>query len=39
MYARARRGLVGIATNFPTETGKKVTIGIYHIAQKLVKFN
>lgn len=39
MYSRARRGLVGIATNFPTEVGKKATIGIYHIAQKLVKFN
>lgn len=39
MYLRARRGLVGTFTNLPTSAGGKVTIGLYRIAQKLVKFN
>ncbi|MFC2647195.1 MAG: glycosyltransferase family 2 protein [Coriobacteriaceae bacterium] len=39
MYRRARMGLVGIATNLPSETGKKATIGMFHMAAKLVKFN
>jgi len=39
MYRRARRGMVGTATNLPGETGTKVTLGIYHIAQKVGKFN
>ena len=39
MYRRARRGAVGVATNLPTKAGTKATIGIYRIAQRLVKFN
>lgn len=39
MYRRARMGAVGTATNFPTKVGQKFTIGIYRVAQKLVKFN
>ncbi|MDI9591343.1 MAG: glycosyltransferase family A protein [Acidobacteriota bacterium] len=39
MYRRARMGMVGLATNLPGEWGKKTTLGIYHVAQKLVKFN
>lgn len=39
MYRHARHGLVGTATNLPTEAGEKVTIGLYRVAQKLVKFN
>ena len=39
MYRRARMGVMGLATNLPGEWGKKTTIGIYHVAQKLVKFN
>ena len=39
MYRRARKGVMGLATNLPGEWGKKATLGIYHVAQKLVKFN
>ena len=39
MYKTARKGFVGRATNLPGELGKKITIGAYRIAQKLVKFN
>lgn len=39
MYRRARMGVVGTATNLPGDWGKKTTIGLYHVAQKLVKFN
>lgn len=39
MFRKARYGFVGIVTNLPTEFGKKVTLGVYHLAQKLVKFN
>ena len=39
MYRRARHGLVGTAMNFTGEGGKKATIIIYRVAQKLVKFN
>lgn len=39
MYRRARMGVMGLATNLPGEWGKKATLGIYHVAQKLVKFN
>jgi hypothetical protein len=39
MYRKARMGVVGVATNLPGEWGQKTTIGIYHVAQKLVKFN
>ena len=39
MYKTARKGLIGRVTNLPGSVGKKITIGGYHIAQKLVKFN
>lgn len=39
MYKTARKGLIGRATNLPGSVGKKITIGAYHIAQKVVKFN
>ena len=39
MWRRCRLGVIGIFTNLPTLAGEKATLGIYHIAQKLVKFN
>ena len=39
MWRRCRLGIIGLATNLPTKLGEKTTLGIYHIAQKLVKFN
>ena len=39
MFRRARRGVVGTFTNLPTKAGKKATIFIYRVAQRLVKFN
>ena len=39
MYRRVRYGLMGIYSNLPKGGGKKAIIIIYHIAQKLVKFN
>ena len=39
MYNRARHGIVGTFTNFRGPVGERVTIAIYHGAQKLIKFN
>ncbi len=39
MYKRARRSIMNISMNLPTDPGKKVSIGIYRLASKLVKFN
>ena len=39
MYRHARHGIVGMAVTLPTKVGKRASIGIYHIAQKLVRFN
>jgi glycosyltransferase involved in cell wall biosynthesis len=39
MYNRARHGIVGTFTNFRGAVGERVTIAIYHGAQKLFKFN
>lgn len=39
MYNRARHGIVGTFTNFRGPVGERVTIGIYHGAQKVFKFN
>lgn len=39
MYRRARRGVIGTVTNLPGAMGEKVTLGLYRIAQKVVKFN
>ena len=39
MYRRARHGVVGLVTNLPGEVGKMITLGGYHVAQRVVKFN
>ena len=39
MYRRARKGIVGLATNLPGAAGTQVTLFFYRAAQKLVKFN
>lgn len=39
MYRHAKHGIVGLATNLPGSVGKSITLGGYHIAQKVVKFN
>ena len=39
MYNRARHGIVGTFMNFRGPVGERVTIGIYHAAQKIFKFN
>ena len=39
MYRRARKGIVGLATNLPGAYGTKATLFFYHVAQRLVKFN
>ena len=39
MYRHARRGLIGMATNLPGRTGKRITVDVYRLAQKIVKFN
>ena len=39
MYRRARWGLLGVGTNLPTRVGKRATIGVYHLASRIFKFN
>ncbi len=39
MYRHARFGLLGLGTNLPGSLGKKTTIGFYHLASKIFKFN
>lgn len=39
MYRHARHGVVGIGTNLPGKLGEKTTIGLYHLAGKIFKFN
>ncbi len=39
MYRHARHGVIGALTNIPTAVGKRFTLGAYHIAQKIAKFN
>ena len=39
MYRKARRGVIGIGTNLPGKLGEKTTIGMYHLASKIFKFN
>ena len=38
-YAKIRRSAFGIGTHLPGETGDKMLLGGYHIAQKIFKFN
>ncbi len=39
MYAHARHGVLGTFSNLPGTVGRRVTTGLYHVAQKVVKFN
>ena len=39
MYRKARHGIVGLGTNLPGKLGEKTTIGMYHLASKIFKFN
>ena len=39
MWRRCRLGIFGLATNLPGVVGTKATIGVYHLANKLIKFN
>lgn len=39
MYRHARHGLIGAGTNLPGKLGEKTTIGLYHLAGKIFKFN
>ena len=39
MYRHARHGVIGIGTNLPTRWGEKATIGMYHLAERIFKFN
>ncbi len=39
MWRRCRLGLIGQATNLPGKVGKSITIGLYRLADKFVKFN
>ena len=39
MYHRARHGLLGTASNLPGPVGSKMTIGLYHLASRIFKFN
>lgn len=39
MYRHARYGVLGVSTNLPTRVGNKFTVGAYHLASKIFKFN
>ena len=39
MYRKARHGVIGWGTNLPGKLGEKTTIGMYHLASKIFKFN
>lgn len=39
MYRRARYGVVGFFTNLHGRAGDKTTLGLYHLASKIFKFN
>ena len=39
MYRRARYGVVGFFTNLHGRSGDKTTLGLYHLASKIFKFN
>ena len=39
MYARVRRNVLNLGTNIPTEVGRRLGLGGYHLAQKIFKFN
>lgn len=39
LYPRIRNNALNVGTNLPSEVGRKVGLGGYHIAQKVFKFN
>ncbi|MDD6289092.1 MAG: glycosyl transferase, partial [Eggerthellales bacterium] len=39
LYKRIRRNVVCVGVNLPTELGRRVSLGGYHVAQKIFKFN
>lgn len=39
MYRHARYGVIGMGTNLPSKMGEKTSIGLYHLASKIFKFN
>ena len=39
MYRHARYGVLGLFTNLRGRAGEKTTVGIYHLASKIFKFN
>jgi hypothetical protein len=39
MWRRCRLGIMGQATNLPGRLGKSITLALYHLADKFVKFN
>ncbi len=39
LYRRIRTNALNVGTNLPTDLGRRVGLGGYHIAQKLFKFN
>ena len=39
LYKKLRYGIMGIAMNLPGKVGRKISIGLYKIAQKVVGFN
>ena len=39
VYRKLRHGLLGISMNLPGSVGRGISVGGYHIAQKLFHFN
>ena len=39
MWRRCRLGIMGQATNLPGRLGRSITLALYHLADKFVKFN
>ncbi len=39
LYPALRRGVMGRVMNLPGEKGRRVSVGAYHVAQKMVGFN
>ncbi|MBQ3030320.1 MAG: glycosyltransferase family 2 protein [Agathobacter sp.] len=39
LYKKLRHGIIGTVMNLPGKFGRKIAVGAYHIAQKVVGFN
>lgn len=39
MYPRIRKNILNLGTNIPSEVGRRLGLGGYHLAQKIFKFN